>query len=153
MLKRTMTFEDFNGNARTEEFHFNLTKAEITQMQLSVTGTLTEKIQRIMSTQDGPEIIALFKDLIIRSFGEKTLDGRGFVKTPAGLESFTSTNAFSDLFMELATDSKAAAAFVSGIIPADLAKEAELEAAKLQAELDSKNISTMQASHPTIVQN
>lgn len=133
MLKRTMTYTDFNGNARTEDFYFNLTEAEITEMQLSVSGTLTEKIQKIMATQDGPEIIALFKDLIMRSYGEKTLDGRGFVKTEAGLLSFTSTNAFSNLFMELAQDSKAAAAFVNGIIPADLAKKAEIEAAKLTA--------------------
>lgn len=123
MLKRKMTYVDYNGNERTEDFYFNLSKAELTEMQLSEAGGLTEFIQRIIDTQDTKAIIELFKDLILKAYGEKSLDGKRFIKSKELSEGFAQTEAYSDLFMELATDSKAAAAFVNGIIPADLAKQ------------------------------
>lgn len=123
MLKRKITYTDYNGNERTEDFYFNLSKAELTEMQLSESGGLTEFIQRIIDTQDTKKIIELFKDLILKSYGEKSLDGKRFIKSKELSESFAQTEAYSDLFMELATDSKAASEFVNGIIPADLAKQ------------------------------
>ena len=130
MIKKTITYSDFNGNERTEDFYFNLTKAEITKMELSTKGGLAEMIQRIVAAQDTPAIIEVFEDLIKRSFGVKTPDGRGFVKRPEDLEAFMSTEAYSQLFMELATDADAASKFVNGVVPADMAKQAALEAAK-----------------------
>lgn len=130
MIKKTITYSDFNGNERTEDFYFNLTKAEITKMELSTKGGLAEMIQRIVAAQDTPAIIEVFEDLIKRSFGVKTPDGRGFVKRNEDLEAFMSTEAYSQLFMELATDSDAAAKFVNGVVPADMAKQAAIEAAK-----------------------
>ena len=127
MLKRKMTYTDYNGNERTEDFYFNLSKAELTEMQLSEAGGMTEFIQRIIDTQDTKKIIELFKDLILKAYGEKSLDGKRFIKSKELSESFAQTEAYSDLFMELATDSKAAAAFVNGIIPADLAKQVASE--------------------------
>lgn len=124
MLKKTITYSDFNGNERTEDFYFNLTKAEITKMELSTKGGLAEMIQRIVAAQDTPAIIAVFEDLIQRSYGVKTPDGRGFSKKPEDLEAFIATEAYSQLFMELATDSEAASKFVNGIVPADMAKQA-----------------------------
>lgn len=140
MLKRKMTYTDYNGNERTEDFYFNLSKAELTEMQLSEAGGLTEFIQRIIDTQDTKKIIELFKDLILRAYGEKSLDGKRFVKSKELSEEFSQTEAYSDLFMELATDSKAAAAFVNGIIPADLAKQvAENGGAENQIEMISRS--------------
>ena len=130
MIKKTITYSDFNGTERTEDFYFNLTKAEITKMELSIKGGLAEMIQRIVAAQDTPAIIEVFEDLIKRSFGVKTPDGRGFVKRPEDLEAFMSTEAYSQLFMELATDADAASKFVNGVVPADMAKQAALEAAK-----------------------
>ena len=130
MLKKTITYSDFNGNERTEDFYFNLTKAEITKMELSTKGGLAEMIQRIVAAQDTPAIIEVFEDLIKRSYGVKTPDGRGFVKRIEDLEAFMSTEAYSQLFMELATDADAASKFVNGVVPADMAKQAALEAAK-----------------------
>lgn len=118
-----ITYTDYNGAERTEKFSFNLTKAEITKMEMSVKGGLAEMIQRIVDAQDQPAIIEVFEDLIRKSFGVKTPDGRGFVKRPEDLEAFVSTEAYSELFMLLATDADAAAKFVNGIIPAGLAKE------------------------------
>lgn len=130
MIKKTITYSDYNGTERTEDFYFNLTKAEITKMELSTEGGLAERIQRIVAAQDTPAIIEVFEDLIQRSYGVKTPDGRGFVKRAADLEAFTATEAYSQLFMELATDADAAAKFVNGVVPADMAKQAALESAK-----------------------
>lgn len=130
MIKKTITYSDYNGTERTEDFYFNLTKAEITKMELSIKGGLAEMIKRIVDAQDTPAIIEVFEDLIKRSYGVKTPDGRGFVKKAEDLESFMATEAYSQLFMELATDAEAAAAFVNGVVPADMAKQVAAEAAK-----------------------
>ena len=118
MLKLTRTYTDYNGLSRTEDFYFNLTQAEVTEMELSVDGGLVEMINRIVAAKDGKQIIALFKDIVLRSYGEKSPDGRRFIKTPEIRDAFAQTEAYSDLFMELATDAKKAAEFVSGIVPA-----------------------------------
>ena len=117
MLKLTRTFTDYNGASRTEDFYFNLTQAEVTEMELSVDGGLVEMINRIPAAQDGKQIIALFKDIILRAYGQKSPDGRRFVKNQELRDEFAQTEAYSDLFMELATDAKAAADFLNGIIP------------------------------------
>ena len=118
MLKLTRTYTDYNGLSRTEDFYFNLTQAEVTEMELSVDGGLVEMINRIVAAKDGKQIIALFKDIVLRSYGEKSPDGRRFIKTPEIRDAFAQTEAYSDLFMELATDAKKAAEFVNGIVPA-----------------------------------
>jgi hypothetical protein len=128
VYKKTITYVDYNGTERKEDFYFNLNKAEITRMEMSITGGLTKYIERIVQAQDAPSLIAIFEDLIQKSYGIKTPDGKGFVKKPEYLEAFMSTEAYSELFMELAFDADAASAFVNGIIPADLAKKAALAA-------------------------
>lgn len=126
MLKKTMTYTDYDGNQRTEDFYFNLSKAEVAEMQMSAAGGLDKMINRIISEQDGKRIIELFKDLVLRSYGKKSDDGKRFIKTKELSEEFSQTEAYSDLFMELATDSEAAAAFVNGIVPdmSDLSQKA-----------------------------
>lgn len=120
MLKKTITYTDYNDNERTEDFYFNLSKAELTEMELSTAGGLAEMIQRIVSTQDAPKIVKVFKDLVLAAYGEKSADGKRFIKTEELREAFSQTEAYSELFMELATDADAAAAFVNGIVPKDL---------------------------------
>lgn len=128
MLKKTMTYTDYNGVERTEDFYFNLSKAEVMEMQMSTTGGLAEMIQRIVAAQDAPAIIKVFKDLVLKAYGQKSADGKRFIKSDALAEEFAQTEAYSQLFMELATDADAAAAFVNGIVPADVAKQAALQA-------------------------
>ena len=118
MLKLTRTYTDYNGLSRTEDFYFNLTEAEVTEMELSVDGGLVEMINRIVAAKDGKQIIALFKDIILRAYGEKSPDGRRFIKNQELRDAFAQTEVYSDLFMELATDAVAAANFVNGIVPA-----------------------------------
>lgn len=120
MLKKTITYTDYNGVSRTEDFYFNLTQAEITEMELSTSGGLAEMIQKIVSAKDAPAIIKVFKDLILKSYGEKSLDGKRFVKSDEIRTAFSQTEAYSKLFMELAFDDKKAAEFVNGIIPANM---------------------------------
>lgn len=117
MLKKTMTYIDYNGNERTEDFYFNLTKAELMEMELSVNGGLEATIQSIIAAQNTAKLVEIFKDLILRAYGEKSLDGKHFVKSKEISAAFSQTEAYSDLFMELATDADSASAFVNGIVP------------------------------------
>lgn len=124
MLKKNIKYTDYNGVTREEDFYFNLSKAELMEMEMGTNGGLAEMIQQIVKTQDAPAIIKIFKDIILKSYGEKSLDGKRFVKvnengTPLSID-FSQTEAFSQLFMELATDADAAANFIKGIIPGDI---------------------------------
>lgn len=129
MLQKSIKYIDYNGVEREETFLFNLTKAELMEMELGTTGGLTEMIQKIIQTKDQPSIIKIFKELILKAYGEKSADGKRFIKTDEHgnplSRAFSETEAYSNLFMELSTDDKAAAAFVNGIIPEGLSKELE----------------------------
>lgn len=117
MLKRTITYTDYDGNERTEDFYFNFSKAEVSEMELSVNGGLTAMIARIIATQDAPSIIKTFKELVLKAYGEKSLDGKRFIKSEELSTAFSQTEAYSILFMELATDADAAAKFFNAVIP------------------------------------
>lgn len=124
MITKTIKYVDYNGVEREEKFLFNLSKAELMEMEMGTTGGLAEMIQKIIETQDAPQIIKIFKDLVLKAYGEKSADGKRFMKVdnegvPLSI-GFSQTEAYSQLFMELATDSNAAAAFVKGIIPNDI---------------------------------
>lgn len=138
MLKKTITYTDFNGTSRTEDFYFNLTKAEIAEMEMSTSGGLAEMIQNIVKQQDTPSIIKIFKDLLLKSYGVKSPDGKRFEKSDEIRKEFEFTEAYSELFMELATDANAAAEFVNGIMPSDMTKELanSEEYTKLMSEID-----------------
>ena len=123
MLKKTIKYKDFNGNEREEDFYFNLMQSEIAELELSTVGGFTESIQKIIQTQDGPEIIKQFKKIILKSYGEKSADGKRFIKSDELSEAFSQTNAYSELFMELATDDEAASAFINGIVPDEVKQD------------------------------
>jgi len=127
MITKTIKYKDYNGVEREEKFLFNLSKAELMEMEMGTTGGLTETIQKIIETKDQPSIISIFKKLILQAYGEKSADGKRFVKTdengrPLSV-AFSETEAYSILFMELATDDAKAAEFVNGIIPSDLKEQ------------------------------
>ena len=127
MFKKTMTYKDFNGLEIKEDFYFNFTKAEILEMQLEETGGLSEKLQRIINAQDVPSIIKVFKDLILRAFGQKSQDGKRFIKSEQISNEFSQTNAFADLYIELATNTEAATEFINNVIPAEQLKEIQVK--------------------------
>lgn len=127
MLKKTIEYEDFDGNKIVEDFYFNLTKAELSELEMEENGGLSNYIQQIVDEKDAKKIIQIFKDIILRSYGKKSEDGKRFIKTKEMAEEFSQTNAFSELFVKLAYDSQEAADFINGIIPAGLNTEKQQE--------------------------
>lgn len=117
MLKKTITYTDFDGNQRTEDFYFNLSKAEVVEMEMGVTGGLTQMIHKIIAAQDNRQVLETFKSLILKAYGEKSPDGKRFIKNQDLRDSFEQTEAYSILFMELATDEQKSIDFVKAIIP------------------------------------
>lgn len=117
MVKETITYVDYNGVERTEDFYFNFKESEVMELEMSTTGGLAEMINRIVQAQDAPAIINIFKKLVLDAYGVKSPDGKRFIKTQALREEFEQTEAYSQLFMKLATDADAASKFVNGIIP------------------------------------
>lgn len=122
MLKKTVTYVDYNGVERTEDFYFNLTKAEVAEMELSVQGGFSKMLEEIVASKDNVQIVNLFKQMVLKSYGEKSPDGRRFIKSDEIAQAFAQTEAYSEIFMELALDEKKAADFVNGIMPANLDK-------------------------------
>lgn len=117
MLTKTITYTDYNGVERTEKFYFNLTEAEVLEMELSKAGGLSDSITKVVEAKDVPTIIKIFKDLILKAYGVKSDDGRKFIKSDELRNDFAQTEAYSKLFMELAFDADKAAEFVNGITP------------------------------------
>ena len=131
MFKKTVTYEDYKGNTRTEDFYFNLNKAELVELELSTKGGLTVMMDRIIAAQDNATLFKIFKDLVSKSYGVLSDDGRKFIKNQEVLDDFMQTEAYSIIFSELATNEEAAAEFFNNVIPQNLAKElAEEEANK-----------------------
>lgn len=120
MLKKTIKYVDYNGETREEDFYFNLSRAEVTEMELSKEGGMSEYIKKISAAQDAPELIKLFKEIIMKSYGEKSLDGKRFIKNKDLTEAFMQTEAYSELFVELASNADEAVKFMNGIMPKNL---------------------------------
>ena len=120
MLKKTVTYTDYNGVERTEDFYFNLSKAEVTEMELSVDGGLAQMLENIVNSKDNKEIVRMFKELVLKAYGEKSPDGRRFIKNKELSDAFSQTEAYSEIFMELALNEQAAADFVNDILPKSL---------------------------------
>ena len=123
MLKKTLTFEDYNGETRTEDFYFNLTKAELAEMELRVGGGMEAMINRMINERDSDKLTTMFKDIILSAYGEKSLDGRRFIKNQELRDSFVQTEAYSDLFISLISDQKEVESFIRGIMPKEVREE------------------------------
>lgn len=129
MFKKTIEYTDYNGEKRKEDFYFNLNKAELMEMQLSQNGGLQNHLMRIIKTKDTPELVKMFKEIILMAYGEKSPDGKKFMKSDEIRKDFECSEAYSELFMELATNSDSAAEFVNALLPSDYqASEADKEA-------------------------
>lgn len=123
MYKITETYTDYNGIERTEDFFFNLNKGEIMDLEMGINGGLSESLNRLIQAQDGASILKIIKDIVKKAYGVKSLDGKRFVKKDELLEEFIQTEAFSNIYVRLATDADEAAKFINGIIPAEMSKQ------------------------------
>lgn len=121
MLKKNIKYVDYDGNERTEDFYFNLNKAEVIELQLGTVGGLTKTLEKIVQEKDTSRIIEYFKTIILKAYGEKSADGRRFIKSQELRDAFEQTEAYSELFMELARDAKMAAVFINGVLPKEAA--------------------------------
>lgn len=122
MLKRTFTYTDYNGLERTEDYYFNLTETELTELQMSIPGGFTALGQKLIAANDYPELMRIFKDIILRAYGEKSTDGRRFMKSTEISDSFAQTPAFDMLFMEFLNKPDSATDFIKGCVPAKMAE-------------------------------
>ena len=116
MFKKEIEYQDFNGQQRKEMFYFNLSKAELMEMELSTQAGMEEMIKMLIATKDNAKIVQTFKDLILRSYGIKSEDGTRFIKTPELREAFEQSNAYSELFMEILSSTDAQVSFINGVI-------------------------------------
>lgn len=117
MYKKTIKYVDYDGEEREEDFYFNLTKAELIEMESSISGGLKKMIETAVASKDQPTIMRLFKDIVLKSYGVKSSDGKRFIKSEELSTEFSQTEAYSEMFMELATNADAAATFINGILP------------------------------------
>ena len=125
MLKKLIKYTDYDGRERSENFYFYMSKAELMEMELGTVGGMQNLIQLIIDKQDIPKIMDAFKTIILKAYGEKSPDGRRFIKSKELSEAFSQTEAYSNLYMELITDANAASAFINGIVPEDIARASE----------------------------
>lgn len=126
MYKKTIKYTDFNDVDRADDFYFNFTKAELTEMEVEFEGGMQAYIQKIVDAKNNKEMIKLFKDLVLKAYGQKSEDGKRFIKNQQLRDEFEQTNAYSEFFMLLASNADEATKFVNGIMPKDLvAKAAE----------------------------
>lgn len=132
MLKKTISYENLDGEQVTEDFYFNMTKAELVKMALSEGEGFQDYITKIVESGDGVAIIETFDKFLELSYGEKTADGK-FVKSPKAFEAFKATEAYSEFFMELVTDAKKSSEFINAIMPSNLVAEVQAQAAQVQA--------------------
>lgn len=146
MLRRNITYTDFNDEEHTEEFCFHLSKTELVEIEVEYEGGLTKTLENIIKTNDHKTIVAEFKRIVLLSYGKVAEDGRRFIKSDELREEFVQSPAYDVLFMELSTDANAAAEFVVGIMPGDLAEEAKKEVLKVKA---AEALGTTKVASPT----
>ena len=140
MYKKTITYTDYNDVEQTEDFYFNLNKAELMRIQLQNNGTLQAKLERLINTRETSEIAQIFQDIIDMSYGVKSDDGKRFIKNQEVLDAFKQTEAYSELYVELTTNTDAAVEFITGIIPAKIAEQLDKdEIEKLKAKAITQN--------------
>ena len=125
MLKKTITYTDYNDQKRTEDYWFHLTKSELIELDASNEGGLETAIRKIIKETDTKRIVELVKTLVLKSYGEKSADGKRFIKSEEAAKAFMQTEAYSQLFVDLISDAEQMAAFFKGIIPQDLREQAD----------------------------
>lgn len=142
MLKKTITFDDLDGNPVTEDFYFNLTAADLAEMEMSREGGLEAHLRKLIVTNNGEDIISTFKSIITKSVGRRSEDGRRFMKSQDITDEFLQTDAYSVMFMELITDANAASEFVNAVVPR-----------KLQGALDAPVVDSNLPQPPWVEEN
>lgn len=141
MYKTTVTYTDYDDVQRTEDLYFNLTTAELIKMENSIAGGLQKRIEIMMQRHDVPTIMQTMEDLIKQAYGQKSMDGRKFVKSDEIYDDFLQSGAYNEFYMGVITDEKKSSEFLDGIIPSDIKEKVkELEQNGGSVEVDGKVI-------------
>lgn len=146
MLRKLIDYTDYNGNKRSENFYFNLNEAELMEMETEVTGGMRQLLTLIMEKQDIPKIMAAFKTIILKAYGEKSPDGRVFNKSKELSEAFEHTEAYSVLYMELLSDGKKAAAFITELMPEKLRGNPDEKPEDVLTPVDDGNVHLLKST-------
>lgn len=125
MLKKSITYTDFDGNEVTDTFYFNLTKSEVVELEASQQGGIEAFVKRVSAAQDNKTLLAEFKRIVLLAYGEKSPDGKRFIKNDELREEFSQTAAFDELFIDLISVEGSAVNFFKGLLPKDLTEAAE----------------------------
>ena len=144
MLKKTIKYNDFNGDAQEETFYFNLSKAELVEMNLSEKGGLQDYFAKIVAEEDGREIVRLLREIVKSAYGVRSEDGKRFIKSEKNWEEFASTEALDELLFGLYTDSVQSIAFMRGIVPSELSEQMQDYDNLSDEEIRKKAIEQMQ---------
>ena len=123
MLRKEVKYKDFDGNDRKDVLWFHLNEVEITEMDLETSGGLVKYMESIIDTNDVNQLIAIFKDLLIRSYGERSMDGKHFYKDDKIRNEFVSSAAYPVLYMEMVSDADKAVEFINGIVPSNIREQ------------------------------
>lgn len=132
MIKKTITYEDYNGDEVTEDFYFNMTKLELAQADIEA-GGLQDALEKINATEDAKTAFELFQKIVLMTYGVKSEDGRRFIKTPELTQAFQESPAMSELIFGFLLDPEDAAAFIEGTLPAKMVAEAKAQAGQQNA--------------------
>jgi uncharacterized protein YktA (UPF0223 family) len=123
MLKKTIDYTDYNGTKRSDVFYFNLSKGELLELEFDF-GGFEQAVKKIVESEDTKQLFSIFKKIVLSSYGEKSQDGKRFVKSEELSRSFEESEAYSELMMSLVTDANAASDFVNGIVPSNISDAA-----------------------------
>lgn len=148
MIKKTVTYVDYNGVERTEDFHFNLTSAEVMEQELTTPGGFSALLQKIIDANDIPSIVEVVKKILLMSYGVKSDDGRRFVKSAELSEAFKQTEAYAMIFMEIATNAEKGVEFIQGIFPKDLVSKVMAASKAEPAGQAAGSVQTLEAHLP-----
>jgi hypothetical protein len=149
MLKKEITYEDFNGDTVTETFYFNIGKTELMELEVERKEGMEAWLKTIADADDRKTMLAEFKRIILLAYGQKSPDGKRFIKTPELREEFSQTAAFEALFMSMITDEGVASSFIIGALPRDLGREAEKRVEDENKLAAAKNVELPESNQPT----
>lgn len=137
MLKKEITYTDYNGTKRTETFYFNLSRPELLRMEMTTESSLEEKLKAMVKEKNKVKLYEYFEWLVLKSYGEKSEDGKHFHKSEALSKAFSETEAYTELLMELCSGEDKVLDFVNGIMPTPVPKEVQKQALDMASAVDA----------------
>lgn len=140
MYKKTITYTDFNGTERTEDFYFHMTQAEILKMEYSQEGGMTNVIQKIIDTEETTKLLPLFETVVRMSYGKRSVDGRHFEKKPEYTDQFLASEAYSNMFVEFMMNADEAAKFINNVCK------------KIDVDENRKSLSSMVSENSNVIE-